>query len=134
MNHKNAQRDLNRRFSYRPDKGEYWQILTGAGPVQGDCEDYSLTLIWLIEGQSMLRFWWALIRFKYVIWHCTSPSGAGHAVLWMWGAGWTDNIQQRFLSSRRELAELGYKLAFPNLLPLVVLKFLLRRLLRRRKI
>jgi predicted transglutaminase-like cysteine proteinase len=133
MNHQTAQRDLNSRFSYQPDQGETWRILTGDGPVQGDCEDYALTLIWLIEGRSMFRFWWALVTFRYVLWHCRSPQGEGHAVLWMRGAGWTDNIQKRILPSRRDLKARGYRMSFPILFPLVALKFLLRPLLRGRK-
>lgn len=130
MDYLTAQRDLNSRFSYRPDKGEYWRILKGWGPVKGDCEDYSLTLIWLLEGRSMLRFWIALITFKYLIWHCTSPGGDGHAVLWTRGVGWTDNIQRRVVPSRKELRALGYKLHFPNVFLLVALKFLFRPLLK----
>jgi hypothetical protein len=102
----------------------------GDGPVAGDCEDYSLTLIWLNEGRSMLRFWWALITFKYLLWHCLSPSGAGHAVLWRRGHGWTDNIQ-RHVVTRQALKSQGYRLRFPYLFPLVALKFLLRPVLRR---
>lgn len=127
-----AQRSLNKRFTYRSDAGENWQILKGDGPVSGDCEDYSLTLIWLAEGKSTVRFWLALLTFKYVLWHCKSPGGAGHAIVWVRRHGWTDNIQRRFVS-RDDLRTLGYKLRFPYLAPLVLLKFALRPLLRRRK-
>lgn len=125
-----VQASLNGRFTYRSDKGEKWRIMDGDGPVAGDCEDYSLTLIWLCEGQSLLRFWWALITFKYLLWYCLSPGGAGHAVVWCRGRGWTDNIQQQMVS-RRNLKAKGYRLRFPYLFPFVALKFLLRPLLRR---
>lgn len=131
MDFQTAQHDLNRRFTYRADKGEYWRVLKGWGAVEGDCEDYSLTLIWLSEGRSMLRFWIALITFKYLIWRCTSPGGGGHAVLWTRGIGWTDNIQRRVVPNRKELRALGYRLWFPNVFPLVALKFLFRPLLKR---
>jgi hypothetical protein len=74
----------------------------------------------------MLRFWWALITFKYVIWYCLSPRGVGHVVLWCRGRGWTDNIQIEMVDSLPE----GYRLRFPYLFPFVALKFLLRPLLR----
>ncbi|TDE33179.1 hypothetical protein [Antarcticimicrobium sediminis] len=125
-----VQASLNGRFTYHADKGESWRIMRDQGPVTGDCEDYSLTLIWLYEGRSMLRFWWALITFRYVLWFCLSPSGDGHAVVWCRGRGWTDNIQRR-LVSRGDLKAMGYRLRIPYLVPLVALKFLLRPLLRR---
>lgn len=125
-----VQASLNGRFSYCEDAGESWRILGGDGPVSGDCEDYSLTLVWLYEGRSTLRFWWALITFKYVFWFCHLPSGVGHAVVWRRGHGWTDNIQRR-LVSRRDLRAAGYRLRFPYLFPVVALKFLLRPILQR---
>ena len=125
-----GQASLNGRFTYRADKGESWRIMGGNGPVSGDCEDYSLTLVWLYEGRSIWRFWWALVTFKYVLWHCLSPGGAGHAVVWCRGRGWTDNIQRQ-LVSRGDLKAKGYRLRFPYLFPLVALKFLLRPLLQR---
>ncbi len=132
MNIRTTQRDLNARFLYRPDKGESWQILKGEGHIYGDCEDYSLTLIWLAERRSMWRFWWALLTFKYVLWYCRSPGGAGHVVVWVRGHGWTDNICKHFVS-RKDLRGYGYRLRFPYLVPMVALKFALRPILRRLK-
>lgn len=119
-----AQRDLNARFNYLSDTWDRWRILSGPGPVRGDCEDYALTLIWLAEGRSMLRFWWALFTFKYVIWFCRLRGG--HVVLWVRGVGWTDNIQKRPVT-RKVLREQGYRLRFPFLAPMVAVKFLIRR-------
>ena len=124
------QASLSARFTYRADKGESWRVMNGDGPVSGDCEDYSLTLIWLYEGRSMIRLWWALISFKYVFWYCRSPDGDGHAVMWGRGIGWTDNIQRRRVS-RAELKALGYRMYWPYPVPLIALLFLLRPLLRR---
>lgn len=125
-----VQASLNGRFTYHADKGESWRIMGGDGPVAGDCEDYSLTLVWLYEGRSMWRFWWALVTFEYVLWQCLSPGGAGHAVVWCRGRGWADNIQHQ-LVSRGDLKAKGYRLRFPYLFPLVALKFLLRPLRQR---
>ncbi len=133
MDYLSAQVDLNNRFAYRADKGECWRILKGRGPVRGDCEDYALTLIWLIEARSMWRFWCALITFKYVLWYCRSPRGAGHVVAWCRGVGWTDNIQRRAVS-RHDLKAKGYRLIIPYLFPLVGLKMLLRPILQRLKL
>jgi hypothetical protein len=121
-----VQKSLNGRFTYAGDEGDHWRILPAEGPVSGDCEDYSLTLVWLWEGQSMLRFWWALVTFKYLFWHCLSPRGVGHAVVWCRGRGWTDNIQRKMVDKLPD----GYRLRIPYLFPFVALKFLLRPLLR----
>lgn len=129
MSIKSALEDLNSRFVYRRDKGESWKILKTAGRIDGDCEDYSLTLIWLAEGKSIIRFWWALITFKYVIFYCMSPRDVGHAILWVRGHGWIDNIQREFFPSPRARS---YRLRFPVLAPLVAMLFVLRPLLRLR--
>lgn len=125
-----VQKDLNERFAYARDKGERWKILRGKGPVQGDCEDYSLTLIWLYEARSILRFWFSQLILRYVMWHCLSPGGEGHAIVWCRGRGWTDNIQRKMVT-RKDLIAAGYKLKYPMPVPLVAMKFLLRPLLSR---
>jgi len=125
MNVDAVQQDLNTRFTYRRDTGERWTILRGDGPVQGDCEDYALTLIWLYEARSILRFWFGLLIFRYVIWHCVSPGGEKHAIVWCRGRGWTDNIQRRMVR-RTDLKAAGYRLRFPYIAPTILLKFLLR--------
>lgn len=128
-----AQYDLNDRFTYQGERRETWRILTGPGKVRGDCEDYALTLVWLAEGRSLWRFWWALLICRYVIWYCKSPGGGGHAVLWCRGAGWTDNIMRDFVIDRKKLKSKGYGLRFPMILPLVVLKMLQGRFRKKQK-
>lgn len=123
-----AQAALNGRFTYTGDRtGENWTVLRDAGAITGDCEDYSLTLIWLAEGRSWLRFWFAIITFKYLLWHCHSPGGVGHVIMWVRGKGWTDNIQKQFITKAERKAK-GYRLWFPYIAPLVALKFILRPL------
>jgi len=126
-----AQIDLNGRFKYTSDgKLDSWQILKSEGILKGDCEDYSLTLIWLSEGKSTMRFWLALLTFKYLIWYCKSPSGVGHACLWVRGRGWTDNIQRKVLKDYKAMNGKGYKLVFPYVVPIVLLKMLIGKVLR----
>jgi len=118
-----AQYRLNERFYYKSDNGESWNILKSEGAISGDCEDYSLTLVWLAQGKGRVSFWLSLITMKYVLWFCKSPSGVGHLILWVRGEGWTDNIQKRIFT-KAERKKLGYKLKFPYLFPLVLLKFI----------
>ena len=120
------QQNLNARFYYRADSGESWRILKDLGDVYGDCEDYSLTLIWMREGRSMWRFWWSLITFKYVLFYATVPSG-GHVVVRRRGGEWTDNIVRSWVTKLPST----HKIRFPILPPMVALKFLLRPALER---
>lgn len=117
-----AQAALNRRFLYVGDAGfDRWRILNGAGALEGDCEDYAITLIWLAEGLSLWRFWWALITFRYLIWFGRSPRGRGHVMLWVRGRGWTDNNFRRVVAWR-DFRRLGYRRYFPFIAPFVALK------------
>jgi hypothetical protein len=53
--------DLATRFVWTRDRVDGWRILTApTGPLRGDCDDFAATALWLAEGKSMLRFWWAL--------------------------------------------------------------------------
>jgi len=77
---------VNSLFEYEYDKNQYkiadyWRILdVSQEKDQGDCEDYALTVAWLLAGQSKLKFLWMLFTRKIKI--CfISYSGGGHAVL-----------------------------------------------------
>jgi predicted transglutaminase-like cysteine proteinase len=127
-NFKEAQDDLNSRFTYKSDvTGEKWTILTDDGDVSGDCEDYVMSLVWLAEDKSYVKFWWSFLTFKYVIWQGLTPGGQGHALMWVRGQGWTDNITKG-PRTWREMKILGYKLWFPIILPLMIAKFAFRPL------
>ena len=112
-------KDLNARFIYTPDQGERWKILKNdSGPLKGDCEDYSLTLLWMLSGRSMLRFWLNILTCRYTFWYCTF-AGEGHVVMYRIGHGWIDNIQRRYV---KKLSG-HYRLRYPLLAPAVPLKF-----------
>ena len=60
--------ELNSTWAYKYDidqyaQREYWQIMK-EHPYVGDCEDYALTLLYLISGKSMWKFWWYLCTGK----------------------------------------------------------------------
>ena len=94
--------NLNSRFQYKYDKDQYgrkehWTIMQQPeGPLVGDCEDYSLTLLWYLEGKSMRRFWWSLLTRKAEMWFC-KVNGEGHAVL-KYNGKWIDNIEKEWVS------------------------------------
>jgi len=94
-------------FVYVRDRGEHWQILTPSkgGKYRGDCEDFSLTALYLLEG-SLWNFWKALIFRKAKICFCKAYGG-GHAVLRYEGK-YIDNIERRWCT-KEELEAKGYK-------------------------
>jgi predicted transglutaminase-like cysteine proteinase len=119
-----TQKKLNQRFVYQSDDGEQWNVLTAKSPdkLLGDCEDYSLTLAWMLSGESMLKMWFNILTLKFIIWHCKSPAGTGHAIMWIRGHGWTDNIQRKVVT-RKTIKNMGYRLKFPYVGPLALFKY-----------
>jgi len=121
MENKAALAQLRRLFIYRSDgRFDHWRVMrpTLAGRLEGDCEDFALTLAYRIAGRSWARFWWHQITGKSLIWFCKTSSGVGHAVLWHRGAGWADNIHPQWQPRT------PHRLWFPYLLPLIALKLL----------
>jgi len=103
--------ELNSTWAYKYDidqyaKREYWQIMKDH-PYVGDCEDYALTLLYLISGKSMWKFWFYLITGKAQIRRVTTKNGGGHAVL-RFGNMWADNWTKKFVTWE-EMAKLGHK-------------------------
>lgn len=103
--------ELNSTWAYKYDidqyaKREYWQIMK-EHPYVGDCEDYALTLLYLISGKSMWKFWFYLITGKAQIRRVITKNGGGHAVL-RFGNMWADNWTKKFVSWE-EMAKLGHK-------------------------
>ena len=103
--------ELNSTWAYKYDidqyaKREYWQIMKDH-PYVGDCEDYALTLLYLISGKSMWKFWFYLITGKAQIRRVITKNGGGHAVL-RFGNMWADNWTKKFVSWE-EMTKLGHK-------------------------
>lgn len=86
MNKIDAVEKVNSLFEYELDKeqynaSDYWRVLdVNTEKDQGDCEDYALTVGWLLAGQSRLKFLWMLMTGKIKICYITA-NGGGHAVL-----------------------------------------------------
>lgn len=114
-----AVRDLRRRFTWRRDQGgDRWRILTApAGALVGDCEDYALTLAWILAGRSRRGLWRDVILLRSVVWFCVTERGEGHAMLWRRGLGWSDNIYRGWSATPR------HRRRFPVVAPLLALKF-----------
>jgi hypothetical protein len=127
MNTQQALDLLNERFVYQADRPglvDRWHILSGDGPWRGDCEDYALTLMWLVSDRSWLKFWLALLTFRHVMWHVrVGPNRTGHALVKINGQ-WYDNIQQRPVSAELLESE-GYHWSHPIIPPAVAVLMLI---------
>jgi len=109
--------DLNARFQYKSDSEhhdlkEKWTILRApSGPLIGDCEDYALTALWLINGKNDAQFHHSLKTNQARIWFCYTPQGEAHAAL-EYDNQFIDNIQQTFLPQTDFFAK-GYRFSHP---------------------
>ena len=132
MNKMEAVQKVNSLFEYEFDKdqynvADYWRVLdVNAEKDKGDCEDYALTVGWLLAGQSRLKFTWMILTKKIKICYISTSAG-GHAVLEHDGL-MVDNWKRKW--TPRNMYEQDYAMYewkykyFYN--PLVVLKKLIQ--------
>ena len=90
--------ELNKKFKYRKDRDQYgqrdaWYVMTHE-PYHGDCEDYSLTLLFNLKDRKWEKFLLSLLIRESKICHC-KVRGRGHAVLRYKGR-YIDNIQKKW--------------------------------------
>lgn len=123
MNSSDANRKVADRFQYRKDStlGDPWKILdTKRSVIRGDCEDYALTVLSLIEGGGFLGVLGALWSKRASIWFCIDPQGDAHHVLEYRKAGLVDN-QTRQWEDRNWYKDRRYR--FKHRQPFVVCLF-----------
>ena len=77
---------VNNVFEYQYDSdqyqvADYWRVLDmSQDKDQGDCEDYALTVGWMLADQSPMKFLWMILTKKIKICFISYVDG-GHAVL-----------------------------------------------------
>lgn len=113
---------LNSKFHYESDKKyfDHWKILSNSTGWGGDCEDYALTLSWLISDGNIFKFLFNLIFMRHSIWFVRLPNGDGHAAIKI-GGNYYDNIQKTGVSLSH-LKERKYKFIYPMLFTFVFFK------------
>lgn len=110
--------ELRARFAYKLDKKDTWTLLGGEN-WQGDCEDFSLTALYLTAGKSWLRLWWMVITFQAMFWRADTANGP-HMMLWVKGKGWIDNWYPTWSNQAR------HKKRYPLVAPLLAMTLLLK--------
>jgi len=51
--------EFNNKWVYEPDNLDGWSVTT-----KGDCDDYALTVAWIVAGNSWVRFWINTLLFR----------------------------------------------------------------------
>ena len=104
-----ANREVASKFRYVTDKVKYgffetWSVMDTTKTVwEGDCEDYSLTVLWLMSDKKKKAFLFNILfhpdyRMHFVRYKATKE---GHAVLHYKGK-FCDNIQQKWFTKKDE--------------------------------
>lgn len=88
---------VRRAFVYVPDRFGLtgWRILPSpyetGHKIEGDCEDFALTLAYELHDRLLVRFLLANLLFRTVVWVGFTANGRPHAALRHRGL-WADNI------------------------------------------
>ena len=126
MDVKKVTEELHKRFTYVTDKNQYgkreaWYImkpdpLAKEFPVfKGDCEDFSLTVLYQLCAGKWTKFWWYIFSYKAQIRYCyLHTPDRGHAVLQL-GDVYLDNIFGT-TTTKEAMEERGYVFKQPAFL------------------
>ena len=114
MTERHIAEEFAKNWKYRYDREQYglpdaWHIIheTTDGKWVGDCEDYALTMLWLLKGKSYRAFWWSLVCGEAKV-CCVGPSKwkVTHAVL-RYKGHYIDNWTKEF-SSKQTIIDNGF--------------------------
>ena len=102
---------LNETWKYLYDNDQYgsdtWHIIKEP-PYEGDCEDYALTLLWLMSGKSMVNFWINVFTMQAQLRRVITTNGRGHVVLRI-GNLYIDNWTREFVTWEEMESQCGHK-------------------------
>ena len=103
-------KDVVDNFEYTPDPMRYdvadcWRVMKEK-PYKGDCEDFSLTVLYNLSNRSYWKMFWYLLTGRAKI-HYVTINDAGHAVL-RWELYYTDNITKKWVA-RYQMDDLGFR-------------------------
>lgn len=106
---------VNEEFEYTRDPDQYkfsdvWRIMK-PGQMQGDCEDYALTILWMLAGKKRRRMlWWLITRKAKLHFYRHEERGSFHAGL-QFKDRFVDNISRRW-NDGTVLEAKGYRRLF----------------------
>jgi predicted transglutaminase-like cysteine proteinase len=132
-----ANKEVASKFRYVTDKIKYgffetWSVMDTTKTVwEGDCEDYSLTVLWLMSNEKRSTFLFNILLHPDYGMHFVKylPTGEGHAVL-AYRDKFCDNIQKEWFSKQNEAYE-HYDWKWPIFGPIICINLLLGRIIKR---
>lgn len=100
---------INMKWEYKPDNGDKWKVLDVFNyTIEGDCEDYSLTVLYhYICHSDWKRFLYYILSNKAQMHYVLSRGDKtrGHAVMYVKGEGWIDNWSKKFLPAKSDMTK-----------------------------
>lgn len=91
---------------------------------EGDCNDFALTMAYILAGGSLIKMFIDFLFLKTVIWWVWSPYNdliPRHIALWHRGKGWIDSNNPSWSKSHRQIM-FALPLTFLPFLPWVILR------------
>ena len=124
---------VSERFEYRADPKffEYYTVMKDDnGVMRGDCDDFSVTVIWKVCGSNIWNFIWnVLILHRYRLYFSKAKNNAFHLVGKV-GEKYFDNWTYRALDKEEFLKATGHKLYFFIPSPLMIIYLILGLFMR----
>ena len=125
---------VNSRFTYKADDHfiiDKWSVMREVNnTMYGDCEDYSLTVFWLLADQNLFTFLFnLLITHKYKMYQCKTKTGESHLV-GSYGDKWFDNWTYKALPKDEFFANTGHRITFRLFSPMFILQLIKGFLMR----
>jgi hypothetical protein len=133
MDIKNALSVISSCFKYRSDPKlfDYWLVMKERnGVMEGDCDDFSMTTIWMMCDRNFFIFVWnVMILHRYKFYYAKTSAGEGHMVGYADGL-WFDNWTKCALSKEEFIDNTKHKIYFfwpgPLMIPYLILGLVLR--------
>jgi hypothetical protein len=114
-------------YQYKADgKIDSYRILP-MGDLNGDCDDFVTTALYLTCNKSLWLFWFKLITFQAQMWRVYTSDGGRHLILYVNGLGYIDNGSIKWVT-RQFFEDWGYVFRYPNPFPIVALKMLIGKI------
>lgn len=117
------------RFIYRADRlrlFDSWRVMPKQDRgYEGDCEDFSLTVFWLVANQSILTFLWnLLVTHRFSMTRSFTSNGDAHVVGNI-GDQWFDNYTKVSMPREQFFQITGHRKSFSYPGPLIALYLLI---------
>ena len=129
MSVKAVVKEVASKFKYRADSikvFDWWYVMRERdGKLHGDCDDFSLTVLWMMCNRSVLQFLWkVIISHQYRLYFAKTRTGGIHCVGYAEGC-WFDNWSLKAMPKEEFLKRTGHTIKYLAVGPHVLFNMLL---------